>query len=414
MIKLKDLLFEQTKTEQLPAVTFGDNFQNNYITVTGDWQSNANLVIKQIQDELAKGKTLEDLTIKVYGGASNLPATNGYMGSKPPNHNFQTVGVTTGGLLPGGKWVKISAPGKETPGYKNLKDWKAGNNWLANARAEALKAKLVPYISRALKRKFENIEVTADPVTAGSTKSARAVVTSAVKPTIPKPTYVIQYKWYTVGNDKNMVLVDTPLRKSAAGFRNNTNGSMDTSWYKEAMSDKNIIYSGFQKAGGVKPYAFIKLNAKRYSKTFAIYDDEASWLADVKKMAKYASEDQTAEELSLTTPGEKPGQILPGYQGTDGYLNRSGKSQYYGYAEFHMDAPSHINNKKPYYLFKPQGDTSKYVVDLFPARSFKAPSTGAKNSKGEKSMLIGKRYDVDINGTNAIVYTGQTTIKPYS
>jgi hypothetical protein len=56
MIKLKDLLFEQTKVENLPVVEFADNFQNNYITVTGDWEAIADLAVKQINDELAKGK----------------------------------------------------------------------------------------------------------------------------------------------------------------------------------------------------------------------------------------------------------------------------------------------------------------------------------------------------------------------
>jgi hypothetical protein len=110
---------------------------------------------------LQRVKSLEDLTIKINGGASDLPATNRWdnrRNTNPPNHNFQTVGQTTGGLLPAQGWVTqfLGNSGTTrvkggTSGYINIDK---GNPWLANARAEALKALLIPYISRALKDKI--------------------------------------------------------------------------------------------------------------------------------------------------------------------------------------------------------------------------------------------------------------------
>lgn len=401
MIKLKDLLFEQTKTEQLPVVRFDKNFANNYITVTGDWKVKANQVIKQIQDELAKGKKLEDLTIKIHGGASDVPATNGYRGTNPPNHNFQTVGVTTGGLLPGGKWEPV---------YKDRANIgePQGNNFLANARAEALKAKLVPYISRGVGAK-PNIEVIADPVTGTSLKFANAVVTSAVKPFIKPPKYVIQYPWYGLKTDDNLVLVDGNI---ASSWRENKAGSMSTKWYQSTLGDKNILYSGFQKTGvdSLQPGAFIRLNASSYTKTFAIYEDEKSWLADVKKMTRYASGTETKELRMGNNTSKK---ILPGYRGAEGYLDRSGSSQYMGYAQFKMRSKDRIlSPERNFYLIKPAGDQAKYISDLFPPRGASRPQTGALMSNGEKSAIVGNQFSSD--NPNAITYSEVVKLKTMS
>ena len=86
MIKLKDLLNLQESVineQKLPEVNFQDSFENNFITLTpGKWTKNADLVVSQIQDAIKQGNTLESLSVKVYGGASDLNATNRYKGNK--------------------------------------------------------------------------------------------------------------------------------------------------------------------------------------------------------------------------------------------------------------------------------------------------------------------------------------------
>jgi hypothetical protein len=434
MIKLKDLLNlqESVITEQLenlPAVEFADNFVNNYITLTGDWKQKADLVISQIQDAINQGKDLKSLTVKINGGASNVPATNIWDDRKmsnPPNHNFKTIGQTKGGLLPDQGWVRKSdnelaldkkpIPGGRsgagvniTPADKGL----TGNKWLANARANSLRNALVPYISGKLGVKFTNIEVSAKPVTPESIKSAHAVVRSAVIPGNPPPNYkyIIQYPWYKVGNQSNMVLVDGNI---AAGWRQNKPGTMSTKWYRSTIADKNILYSGFQKDGqagrGMHAYAFIKLNAAAYRGSFALYRDEKSWLADVKKMTQYAP-GLSVGELRSGDPNSK--EILPGYRGAEGYLDKTGSSKYTGFAEFQMKSKDYIvSNGDSYYLFKPQGDQANYITDLFPAKGANAPADGAVDSKGNRSRIRGSQYSAE--NPNAITYSGVTTIETFS
>ena len=186
------------------------------------------------------------------------------------------------------------------------------------------------------------------------------------------------------------------------------------------ITDKNIRYSGFQKggqAGGlINAYAFIKLNPARYNGSFAIYNDEKSWLADVKKMTQYAPGLQTGE---LTFGPPNSNKNLPGYRGADGYLDKTGKSKYTGLAKFNMDGKDYIvSSGIPYYLFKPQGDKAFYMADLFKAKSeFNAPADGARDSEGNRSLIRGARYSVvdskGVKNPNALVYTGKTTIKTF-
>ena len=412
MIKLKDLLNLQKSVineQKLPEVNFQDSFENNFITLTpGKWTKNADLVVSQIQDAIKQGNTLESLSVKVYGGASDLNATNRYKGNKEPNHNF-------GGdpEFPG--WVTYKLPnGQDRPmgqypnGYKIIKK---GNPWLAKARAKSLEAALVPYISKKLGVKFNNIEIIADPVTSKSTKYARAVVSSAVKPTELQFDYVIQYPWYKVGNQPNMVLVDGNI---AAGWRQNKPGTMSTKWYRSTITDKNILYSGFQKDGqagrGMHAYAFVKLNAVAYRGSLALYNDEKSWLADVKKMTQYAP-GLSVGELRSGDPNSK--EILPGYRGAEGYLDKTGSSKYMGFAEFQMKSKDYIvSNGDSYYLFKPQGDKANYITDLFPAKGANAPMDGAVDSKGNRSRIRGSQYSAE--NPNAITYSGVTTIETFS
>ena len=412
MIKLKDIIKESKRLnlfeQSLPEVSFQDNFENNFTTVTGNWKQKADLVVSQIQDSIKQGNQLDSLVVDVRGGASKISATNRYKGAKAPDHDF-------GGDPDFPGWVTFNLDGKERPlgqypdGYKLIPN---GNKYLAKARAENLKNLLVKHISEKLGEKFDSINVVPDPVDSKSTKYARAVVRANVTPPTEQPRYVIQYPWYKVGNQPNMVLVDGNI---AAGWRQNKPGTMSTKWYRSTITDKNILYSGFQKdgqaGGGMHAYAFVKLNAIAYRGSMAIYKDEKSWLADVKKMTQYAPGLQVGE-LRSGDPNSK--EILPGYRGANGYLDKTGSSKYTGLAKFQMRSKDYIvSNGADYYLFKPQGDQANYITDLFPAKNeFSAPADGAVDSKGNRSRIRGSQYSAE--NPNAITYSGVTTIETFS
>ena len=408
MIKLKELLEEQkTITKTLPSVSFDGVFLPNYITPSDKWKAAADKLVVEIKKYLKQEYTLADIKISINGGASQPSATNRYLGSKEPDHNFQIVGQSTGGKLP--------APWTTSSDRLNVPD---GNAFLALNRALKLKKLLIPYLSSKLGAKIpeSNIIATGEE---GKAKTVHATITPTVTKTdqpTPEIKYVIQYPWYQIGNDKNMVLVDGNI---AAGWRQNKKAGMSTKWYQSTITDKNIRYSGFQKGGQasglINAYAFIKLNADSYRGSFAIYKDEKSWLADVKKMTQYAPGLQVGE-LTLGPPNSQ--QTLPGYRGAAGYLDKTGGSQYTGLAKFNMGSKDYIvSSGIPYYLFKPQGDKAFYMADLFPAKGASAPADGARNSEGNRSMIRGSQYSVvdskGVKNPNALVYTGKTTIKTF-
>jgi hypothetical protein len=414
MIKLKDLLEQQkTITKTLPSVSFDGVFLPNYITPSNKWKVVADKLVVEIEKYLEQRYTLAEIKISINGGASPKPATNGYSGPELPNHNFQTVGQTTGGLLDGGKWTNVMKD------RVNIGE-PEGNEFLALNRALNLKKLLIPYLTSKLGKKIPESSIIATGKT-GVEKTVHATITPTVtkrdQPTT-KIKYVIQYPWYQIGNDKNMVLVDGNI---AAGWRQNKKSTMSTKWYQSTITDKNIRYSGFQKggqAGGlINAYAFIKLNPARYNGSFAIYNDEKSWLADVKKMTQYAPGLQVGE---LTFGPPNSNKNLPGYRGADGYLDKTGKSKYTGLAKFNMGSKDYIvSSGIPYYLFKPQGDKAFYMADLFKAKDprFDSPATGAYDSDGNRSLIVGKQYSVvdskGVKNPNALVYTGKTTIKTF-
>lgn len=408
MIKLKNLLTEQkTITKTLPSVSFDGVFLPNYITPSNKWKAVADKLVMEIEKYLEQRYTLSDIKISINGGASPKPATNGYSGPEPPNHNFQTVGQTTGGLLDGGKWTNVMKD------RVNIGE-PEGNEFLALNRALNLKKLLIPYLTSKLGEKIPESNIIATGKT-GVEKTVHATIT----PTVTKRDqpvlnfkYVIQYPWYKIGNQPNMVLVDGNI---AAGWRQNKPGTMSTKWYRSTIADKNILYSGFQKdgqaGGGMHAYAFVKLNAAAYRGSFALYRDEKSWLADVKKMTQYAPGLQVGE-LRSGDPNSK--EILPGYRGANGYLDKTGSSKYTGLAKFQMRSKDYIvSNGADYYLFKPQGDQANYITDLFPAKNeFSAPADGAVDSKGNRSRIRGSQYSA--KNPNAITYSGVTTIETFS
>ena len=430
MIKLKELLEQQkTITKTLPSVSFDGVFAPNYITPNNNWKAVADKLIVEIKKYLDQEYTLANIKISINGGADPLPATNGYTGPKPPKHNFQTVGQEKGGLLPA-PWTNIRSA------RRNIGE-PQGNTFLALNRALNLKKLLIPYLSSKLGEKIPESNIIATGKT-GVERSVHATITPTVTKT-DQPTaeaqYVIQYPWYKVGNQSNMVLVDGNI---ASGWRQNAKGEMSLKWYQSTLEDKNIIYSGFQKGGQasglINAYAFIKLNPARYDGSLAIYNDEKSWLADVKKMTIYSPGLQVGE-LTLGPPNST--KYLKGYRGADGYLDRSGPSpgrKYKGLARFKMRSKDYIVTPgREYYLFKPRGDKAFYMADLFKAKMNKfAPATGAYDSDGNRSLIIGKKYKVwlGVNITadnlnkkietgkakknpNALVYTDVTTIETF-
>ena len=72
----------------------------NYITPSDKWKAAADKLVVKIEKYIKDGYALANIKISINGGADPLPATNGYLGPKPPKHNFQTVGQQKGGLLP--------------------------------------------------------------------------------------------------------------------------------------------------------------------------------------------------------------------------------------------------------------------------------------------------------------------------
>ena len=112
MIKLKELLLKEqdvsskTITKTLPSVSFDGVFAPNYITPNNKWKAVADKLVAEVGKYLDQDYTLSDIQISINGGADPLPATNGYTGTEPPNHNFQTVGQSKGGLLPA-DWTNI-------------------------------------------------------------------------------------------------------------------------------------------------------------------------------------------------------------------------------------------------------------------------------------------------------------------
>ncbi len=412
MIKLKQLLEEQkTITKTLPSVSFDGVFLPNYITPSDKWKAVADELVIEIKKYQKQLYTLANIKISINGGASPDAATNGYTGPNPPNHNFQTVGQKKGGLLPA-DWTNVRNA------RVNIGE-PEGNEFLALNRALNLKKLLIPYLSSKLGEKIPESSIIATGK-AGVARTVHATITPTVTKTDQPTTkikYVIQYPWYQIGNDKNMVLVDGNI---AAGWRQNKKATMSTKWYQSTITDKNIRYSGFQKGGQasglINAYAFIKLNPARYNGSFAIYNDEKSWLADVKKMTQYAPGLQVGE---LTFGPPNSNKNLPGYRGADGYLDKTGKSDYTGLAKFNMGSKDYIvSSGIPYYLFKPQGDKAFYMADLFKAKSERnAPADGARDSEGNRSLIRGSQYSVvdskGVKNPNALVYTGKTTIKTF-
>ena len=420
MIKLKELLKEQqTETKTLPAIEFNGVFDNNYITPKpGTWEKYVKQVVDQINsyilptDKGGKGYQLTDIQIAIHGGASPDPASNIYKGTSPPKHDF-------GGLLKkySNGWVKPGIPGGMNiePDTQTKKGGTEGNKFLALARAKKLQSLLIPEIEKQIGQKLPDIFKLTD--TPGTERFVHAIITPTVKkkPVVKTYPYAIQYPWYEIGKSGKLVLADTSNNWS--GWRNNKAGTMSSKWNRIVMADQQIPYAGFQKAvgasGGLLAAAFVQINPDKYDKAMAYYNNYEAWWKDVQKMIKYAS----GLQVGLMRDGDPNSKDkVKGTRGADGYLDRTGKSNYTGLAKFGMRTQDPIvSNTKPLYLFKPQTEAPRYMVDLFPVTNkFTAPATGARGSDGKRSNIIGKKYDVQLSPDTALTYSGkEDTIKTY-
>jgi hypothetical protein len=138
---IKSVTFDK-ENFKVPKEPMVDLYMDNYVTpndagLTNYLESNVYPMISSLITNGYKGT----LTFKVDSGASSVPATNGYGGANPPNHNFSEYGKQTGGLLPNGKWDK-----------NNPSQVKGGNKFLATQRG----LQLINAIKNKLSSKFGN------------------------------------------------------------------------------------------------------------------------------------------------------------------------------------------------------------------------------------------------------------------
>jgi hypothetical protein len=138
---IKSVTFDK-ENFKVPKKPMADLYMDNYVTpndvgLTNYLESNVYPMISSLITNGYKGT----LTFKVDSGASSVPATNGYGGANPPNHNFSEYGKQTGGLLPNGKWDK-----------NNPSQVKGGNKFLATQRG----LQLINAIKNKLSSKFGN------------------------------------------------------------------------------------------------------------------------------------------------------------------------------------------------------------------------------------------------------------------
>lgn len=355
---------QEVKSENLVVYPFGGSFENNYVvpnTSSGDYQKALKKMKSDLDKAFSEGKKLSDLKIIVRSSASSRPSTNGYVTSPPPNHNFKVVGKTEGGLLPGGKWVQIPAPGTATLGYKNLTDNVGGNTFLAQNRGLSMKNALVNDLNSM------GIKVTSDTIQLLKRQDGKWISTSEDKseqyvrveieglltPTPERQSkYIIIYDWYQIGGkDTPYVLIDGANSKYDKKLQHSEWGrgikKLRQSFVDAVESTKSVSVAGYTKTKGVgngvgevEFYAFGTFNgfSGRKGSTF-YYTDEKSWLSDVKK-------------INMMNPAEKT--IVNGLDGIYAkgvYVKGEGGK---GSADFNHGYGTDIALNK-LYLIKPTG-----------------------------------------------------------
>lgn len=199
MIKLKDIikeskrlnLFEQ-EAINLPPVNFDKAFVNNYTEIEpGSWEKTANQLIATLKDYRDnKNYDITKLEIDIQGGSSDAAASNIWDDSKkqnPPKHTFGNDPDFTSWVRKSDNTLALNnqpiPDGRSGAGVNIGTDGIRGNKWLANARAKALQAVLIPYIEKALGEKMKSKIV----ASAEDRRFANAQIRSAVTPVEPTP-----------------------------------------------------------------------------------------------------------------------------------------------------------------------------------------------------------------------------------
>lgn len=159
--RLQNVIKEQTEPSNKPQVfkkePFDQSFAPNYIQPNEEWKTELTPILKEMKALMAKGWRLDQLQVEIQSGASEDRATNRYSGENPPDHNFQTVGVQKGGLLPDWGWVPtVDEDGNETKRGPNGWLPNNGNPFLAKQRAEIIRPLIKDYLETELRGKLSD------------------------------------------------------------------------------------------------------------------------------------------------------------------------------------------------------------------------------------------------------------------
>lgn len=361
---------QQSKTEDYGKYEFGGAFANNYITPntsSTEYQNTLKQMKTDLQKALSEKKKLSDLKIIIRSSASSNPATNGYAGSTPPNHNFVQVGKTDGGLLPKNGWVVSKAKG-----WQNITDQIAANTFLAQNRGIGMRdalvkdlnsmgLKITPDMIQLMKREDGKwVADSKDPSEQYVKVEIGGLLTPPNKP--KKYPYQIIYDWYQLGGtDTPYVLIDGgrsydkylmhqnyPIgyKKIHPFFEKSVNSSGD-----------DVKIAGYSKEGkNNTAYEFFAFGTfdgfiSREGSVF-YYSDEKSWMEDVKKINSM----NPAEEFTMRQGDVNSKEKVSGVKAKGFWNPKKG-----GSANFHHGSGTNIPNGK-LYLLKPKSSEGKVVT----------------------------------------------------
>jgi len=246
MIKLKDIikeskrlnLFEQ-EAINLPPVNFDKAFVNNYTEIEpGSWEKTANQLIATLKDYRDnKNYDITKLEIDIQGGSSDAAASNIWDDSKkqnPPKHTFGNDPDFTSWVRKSDNTLALNnqpiPDGRSGAGVNIGTDGIRGNKWLANDRAKALQAVLIPYIEKALGEKMKSKIV----ASAEDRRFANAQIRSAVTP--ENPSILPPPDSYTLGSGTRQMGIDTTKM-----WPNHSTNSQYNKWRQNPDSAKEML-----------------------------------------------------------------------------------------------------------------------------------------------------------------------------
>ena len=372
MIKLKDIikeskrlnLFEQAEELNLGPIGLAAIYGDNRVTVANNnWQTGAQQLVDQINNAVADEYTLDNLQITVTGIASTANATTAYLTTGPgnstniPNHNYQTVGTSTGGNLPQA-W---SAGGGTGVRVQN------GNQFLANTRAQLMGRLLDQFLRSNLSRDAvaqlpQNYIVTRGVVQGNQPAMTAQITSKLTKRPIPDlPPFQIKYQWFNLqGVSKNPLVLINTSDSFYKGANPTPNESIPSSFLR-TIKNSAIPFAGFQstsedpKKFEVRGTAFIQINPDSSNEDTAFYNSYDKWLEDVQKMLK-------------VTPSK--GGIGIKIQGSNDMLLRGGvrgsvrSDRKAGVANFIKNDRTFVSERE-YYLLKPATESPKLMANLY-------------------------------------------------